>query len=105
MSHPNNTSDFSGNLITPFTDRHPESKDPNNNNVNELTLATNHGDDVQNTQFPSFYKCPITLEPPTLGVTFLDHSQVFEYSSFTDTFAHLVDWQHSLMSHTQFHVS
>ncbi len=36
--------------------------------------------DEENTQFPSLYECPITQEPPTVGVTFLDHPLVFENS-------------------------
>lgn len=87
MSHPNHTLDHSGNLVTPATDVHPEvtvqqgRSDTNNNIVGESAQATNYHVDEQNTQFPSLYECPITQEPPTLGVTFLDHPQVFEYSA------------------------
>ncbi len=48
MSHPNHTPDHSGNLVTPATDMHPEitvqegRSDANNNNVGELTQATNN---------------------------------------------------------------
>ncbi len=83
MSHPNHTLGHSGNLVTPATDMHPEitvheeRSDTNNDNVGELTQANNDHVDEQNTQFPSLYECPITQEPPTLGVTFLDHPQVF----------------------------
>ncbi len=46
-----------------------------------MTQATNHHVDEQNSQFPLLYEGSITQEPPTLGVTFLDHPQVFEYSA------------------------
>ncbi len=87
MSHQNHTPDHSGNLVMHATDVHPEvtvqqgRSDTNNHIVGESVPATIHHVDEQNAQFPSLYECPITQEPPTLGVTFLDHPQVFGYSA------------------------
>jgi len=64
-------------MVSTLTDRPSEStvqvrrSEENNNDHGEIIQATNHGNVQENIQFSSQHECPITQEPPTVGVTFL----------------------------------
>lgn len=65
-------------MVSTLTNR---SSDAYNNSDGEFIQATNNGDEEENIQFSLQHECPVTKTPPTLGVTFFSHPQVFEYST------------------------
>ncbi len=93
-------------MVSTLTDRPSEStvqvrrSEENNNDHGEIIQATDHGNEEENIQFSSLHECPITQEPPTVGVTFLGHPQVFEYSAL---YRHIATAGRLTALHSVFH--
>ncbi len=104
MSHPNTASEYPGNIVSQKITRNSTSSNQedlfNSDHLEPSTQTTNHGVEEGYNIFPSQYECPINHEPPAFGAKFMNHPQVFEYSTI---FRHLATLGHLSAVRNVFH--